>query len=287
MKQNKLLILGAKGMLGQALVQAFCDYKEVIAWDIEDLDITDKKLVDQKVTQISPDIIINAVGINAVDKIEEDEAFYNFAKKVNGDAVFNLVDIANQLEIPLVHYSSDYVFDGEGGIDLDELATPNPQSKYAETKLLGEQLATQANKHYVIRLSRLFGNPGLTDIKKRSFIDLMIDVSNKQDSLPGIIDEVASITYAPDLASYTKKLIENKDNKFDYGIYHGANSGSASWYDWAKHIFELKNIDILMKKVSGESFKRAAKRPAYSVLKNTKGPKQRHWKEALKEFLTK
>jgi len=282
MNQNKVLILGAKGMLGQALVQAFCDDK-VFAWDIEDLDITNQDEVSNNILHLSPDIIINAVGINAVDKIEEDEIFYALAKKVNGDAVLHLVNIANQLQIPLVHYSSDYIFDGETGEDIDEHTIPNPQSKYAETKLLGEQHATKADKHYVIRLSRLFGNPGISDGIKKSFIDLMIEVSKKQDYLPGIVDEVASLTYAPDLANFTKQLVHGK---YPYGVYHGSNEGGASWYDWAKQIFELKNIDIAMKKVQADSFVRAAKRPAYSVLKNTKGPKQQHWKDALKEFLS-
>ncbi len=283
MKNYKILILGAKGMLGQALVEVFCD-SEIIAWDIEDLDITNKELVHKKILEVFPDIIINAVGINAVDKIEEDENFYNLAKKVNGEAVKNLADVANKLDISLVHYSSDYIFKGDNlGQDIDEEFSPNPQSKYAETKLLGEQLATKANKHYVIRLSRLFGKPGITEISKKSFVETMTELSKKHDSLNIIDDEVASITYASDLADYTKKLLEGD---YDHGIYHGSNSGSASWYDWAKHIFELQNIDIVMQKVSGETFKRAAKRPAHSTLKNTKGPKQRHWKDALKEFLS-
>mgnify|MGYP001603082777 FL=1 len=283
MEMNNILILGANGMLGQSLVDVFSDHN-IIAWDINDLDITNKEDVTKKITELSPDLIINAVGINAVDNIEVDQKLHALAQNVNGDAVLHLANVCNQLEVPLVHYSSDYIFDGELGKDLDEEAVTNPQSKYAETKLLGEQHATTADKHYVIRLSRLFGKPGAAEISKKSFVQTMIDLSKDRDSLSIIDDEVASITYAPDLATYTKQLVDQKNN-YEYGIYHGSNDGGASWYDWAEQVFTLKNIDISLTKVKGDTFNRAAKRPKHSTLKNTKGPKQRHWKDALKEFL--
>jgi len=279
----KLLIVGAKGTLGQALIEQFQNSYEVIPFDKEDLDITQTEQMREKISELKPDIIINATAINAVDKIEEDPAMFELAQIINGNAVGELARIAKEIGAVLVHYSTDYVFDGEKGSSYIETDIPRPISKYAETKLLGETL-TQKNgeKFYIIRLSRLFGKAGISEMSKRSFVDTMLALATQKEHLDVVNDQSGSPTYAPDLAAFTRALIEQ--NK-PYGIYHGANDGGCTWYDWAKKVFEIKNITIDVAPVSHTQFPRPAKAPQYSVLENTKMPKQRIWEEALKEYL--
>lgn len=280
---QKLLILGAKGTLGQALIEQFQNSYEVISWDREDIDVTQYLETREKVTALKPDVIINATAINAVDKIEEDPAMFELAKNINGDAVGELAKIATDLGSIFVHYSTDYVFDGEAGRAYIETDTPNPMSKYAETKLLGETLTQQyGEKFYIIRLSRLFGKPGISEMSKKSFVDTMLALAAQKDHLDIVNDQTGSPTYAPDLADFTKRLIE--ENKA-YGIYHGANDGGCTWYDWAKKVFEIRNITIDVSPVSHTQFPRPARAPKYSILENTKMPKQRSWEDALQEYL--
>ncbi len=280
---KKLLILGAKGTLGQALIEQFQNSYEVISWDREDIDVTQYLETREKITSLHPDIIINATAINAVDKIEEDSAMFELAKNINGIAVGELAKIAKELSCVFVHYSTDYVFDGEAGRAYVETDTPNPISKYAETKLLGETLTEQhGKKFYIIRLSRLFGKAGTSEMSKRSFVDTMLALATQKDHLDIVNDQTGSPTYAPDLAQFTADLIaQNKP----YGIYHGTNSGGCTWYEWAKKVFEIRNVTIDISPVSHTQFPRPAKAPKYSVLENTKMPKQRNWEEALHEYL--
>ena len=280
---QKLLILGAKGTLGQALIEQFQENYEVIPFDKEDIDVTVTETTREKITQMKPDIIINATAINAVDKIEEDSATFELAKNINGIAVGELAKIAKELGSIFVHYSTDYVFDGEAGRAYIETDTPHPISKYAETKLLGETLTEQyGEKFYIIRLSRLFGKSGISEMSKKSFVDNMLALATQKDHLDIVNDQTGSPTYAPDLADFTKRLIE--ENK-DFGIYHGTNDGGCTWYEWAKKIFEIRNIIIDVAPVSYTQFPRLARAPKYSVLENTKMPKQRSWEDALQEYL--
>ncbi len=281
---QKLLILGAKGTLGQALIEQFQNSYEVIPFDKEDIDVTDTQKMREKIIALKPDIIINATAINAVDKIEEDPAMFELANNINGTAVGELAKIAKELGSVFVHYSTDYVFDGESERDYVETDTPNPISKYAETKLLGETLTEQhGDKFYIIRLSRLFGKAGTSEMSKRSFVDTMLALATQKDHLDIVNDQTGSPTYAPDLVNFTRRLIE--ENK-PYGIYHGTNDGGCTWYEWAKKIFEIRNITIDVAPVSHTQFPRPARAPKYSVLQNTKMPLQRSWEEALQEYLT-
>lgn len=284
----KVLILGAKGMLGQELVGEFIAQKyEVIGWDKEELDITDFSATNQKISDLRPDILVNAVAYNLVDKIEEDSGVFELAKKINGEAIGNLAQICKENNIIFIHYSSDYVFKGDdrGGYKEDDQA--DPINKYGQTKLIGEKhILDVGGKFYLIRLSKLFGKPAVSAEAKKSFVDTMIYLATAggKTHLDLVDEEIGCITYAPDLAQFTRRLIE--DGR-PFGIYHGSNSGVCSWYDWAKKIFEIKKINIEIAPVDGNKFPRPAKRPMYSELLNTKLPPQRSWQEALQEYLTK
>jgi len=282
----KVLILGAKGMLGQELVREFnISGNEVIGWDKEELDITDYEATQKKIAELNPSILINAVAYNLVDKIEEDPNIFELAKNINGEAVGNLARVCKENNITFVHYSSDYVFRGDNCAGYKEEDKVNPVNKYGEIKAIGEnQVLNIGGKFYIIRLSKLFGKPAVSTGAKKSFVDIMIWLATEGGKihLDLVDEEFGCITYAPDLAKLTRSIVE--DNK-SFGIYHGSNSGVCSWYEWAKEIFKLKDIRIDITPVSGDKFPRPAKRPMYSELLNTKLPQQRSWQEALKEYL--
>ena len=286
MKYQKVLILGAKGTLGQALKEEFLRTKvDVLAWDREEVDITDKISLEEKITGARPDVIINATAINLLDKMETEPEILELAKKVNGEAVGDLAKISKKLNISLVHYSTDYIFKGDkvNGYSEDDIG--DPINKYGETKLLGENLLKEnTDKYYLIRISRLFGKAGLSGASKMSFVDLMLDLvlNKKKEHLDVVNEEVSSPSYAPDVSELTRKIL---DNDYSFGIYHGANSGSCVWYEFAKEIFKLKNIIVDMSPVPSSQFPRPTKVPKYSILLNTKLPPQRSWQDALKDYL--
>ncbi|MDD4995658.1 MAG: dTDP-4-dehydrorhamnose reductase [Patescibacteria group bacterium] len=275
----KVLIIGAKGMLGQELVQIFGDH-EVIAWDREDCDIANKDEIQAKIRGAKPDVIINAAAYNDVDGAEKNK---EIADLINGRAPCYLAEAAEALGAIMVHYSTDYVFRGDNKEGYGEDDRPDPQSVYATSKYLGElELAKYCTKFYLIRLSRLFGRAAAGEGAKKSFVDKMLELAQTKSELDLIDEEVSSPTYAPDLAKRTREII---DGKKGFGIYHGANRGSCTWYGFAEAIFKTKGIDIKLNPVPAGKFPRPAARPAFSVLLNTKLPEARTWQEALWEYL--
>ncbi|MEI8344152.1 MAG: SDR family oxidoreductase [Candidatus Moraniibacteriota bacterium] len=309
---QKVLIIGAKGMLGQELVSLFKsdeDYK-VTAWDFDKIDITDEIQVKEKITKLSPNVIINAAAYNAVDLCEKDKAEFEKAKKLNGKAPGYLAKLAKKLDATLVHYSTDYVFSGMpelpepagcGGacsscslhegfvpqIGFDEDALAEPVQKYGKTKLMGEQ-AVQKNgeKFYIIRLSKLFGKPAKSKIAKKSFFDVMLEIGEKNvgktDGVKVVDEETSCFTYAPDLAKKTKEIIEaNKP----FGIYHVANEGACTWYEAVVELYRMAKIKTKVVPVGSEEFPRPAQRPYVSTLINTRLNPLRSYKLALREYL--
>lgn len=275
------------------MIKVFATENEVIAWDREEIDITDKELVIKKISDVKPNIIINAAAYNAVDKCEEDKAEFALAKKLNCEAVGYLAEAALEVNAVLVHYSSDYVFDGgvktkkeSRGAGFKEDDQPCPVNKYGETKMQGErELITRSNKGlkwYLIRTSKLFGPKGESEFAKPSFFDIMLKLAKEKEFLDVVNEEMSCFTYTPDLALYTKKLIESDKGS---GIYHLINEGPCTWYKAAKELFKIAGVKIKVNPVSSEKFPRPAKRPAYSVLLNTKFEQLRDWKEALEEYL--
>jgi dTDP-4-dehydrorhamnose reductase len=282
---KQVLIFGTKGTLGQTLVTCLDKSEEynAIALDKEECDITDEKAVHKIFSQYAPDIVINAAALNAVDDIETDDSLFERALQINGFAPGIIAQACKELDIIFVHYSTDYVFDGTDTDGYKEDVVPNPLSRYAETKLKGEEEVVKVGgMYYVIRISRLFGSTGSGEGSKLSFVDLMLHLAKTKDHLDIVSDQISSPSCALDVADFTMRLIEDH---FSYGIYHGANSGSCSWYEWAQKIFEMKNISINLAKVPATHFSRPAKAPMHSVLLNTKGPKQRSWKDALDEYI--
>ena len=290
----KILILGSKGNLGTQLVKTLEADKDnqIVAWSREDVDITDRELILKKVGDIKPDVIINAVAYNAVDKCEESEAEYDKAKIINIDGPKYLAEAALENKAVLVHYSTDYVFGGKTIDDIDnfpgfdEKAETAIINRYGKSKLHGEKRILEQSgrglKWYIIRTSKLFGPKGESEFSKPAFFDIMLNLAKGKKELDIVDDEVSCFTYTPDLAKATKELL---DQDYGYGIYHFINEGAATWYQGAKTLFELAKIDIKLNPVSADKFPRPAKRPKYSVLLNTKFPKFRTYQSALKEYL--
>lgn len=274
-----ILIIGSKGMLGQELVKVFSAKDKVVGWDKENVDITKKGELDSKIKELAPDLIINCAAYNNVDGCE---TYSDVANLINGYAVGYLGNIGKSLNIPVIHFSTGYVFDGETGNYTEDM-TPRAISKYSESKLLGEEeLQKETDKFYLIRTNLLFGNPGKAENSKKSFIELMLGLAKESDNIQVVDNEISNPTYVKDLAEAVYKIMTEN---YPFGIYHLVNDGEASWCDWAKEIFRIKRLAINVEPVGSDKFPRAAKRPRNSSLVNTKFPKLKPWQEAVEDYL--
>jgi dTDP-4-dehydrorhamnose reductase len=295
---RKVLILGSKGMLGGQLMGVFGN--EAVGWDRADCDVTEVESLKLKVSagvgsafggeSLKPSAIINCVAYNDVDGAEENR---DLAFRLNAEVPANLALICKELDIPFVHFSTNYVFDpsrfsgaeagGEKGEYL-ESDIPSPLSVYAKSKYQGElEIQKIGGKFYIIRTATLFGPKGESEQSKKSFVDIMLGLGKKGGDIKAVADEINSITYAVDLAGQIKLLL---DHDSPYGIYHIVNSGQGSWYDFAREIFSIAGKNVNLIPVASADFNRKAERPKKAVLLNTKLPPLRSWQEALKDFLT-
>jgi len=306
---KKVLILGAKGTLGQALRKEFSaanfvsfppaspelqrgerkreSIYSVLAWDREDGDITALDFLE-KIKAAAPEIIINATGYNAVDKAETDSAEKEICFRVNAEAPGRLAIVAKEINAAFVNYSTDFVFDGKKKGGYTENDAPNPLSEYGKSKLAGEQnVAAAGGKFYIIRTSRLYGSLGgsvspALGRGKKSFVEIMIEKVDLPE-VKVVTDERGSPTFAPDLAAFTCALIENNSPS---GIYHGANAGACSWFEWAEEIFRLLGRSPKLIPISSVEFNNRVKRPPDSELLNTKTEPVRPWAEALADCVS-
>ncbi len=294
----KTLIIGARGMLGHELARVFLDWKSFL-WDKDEIDITQAAQVKQKISDLAPELIINAAAYTNVDACETNEAV---ATKVNGEAVGYLAAAAAKVGATLVHYSTDYVFDGSKKEGYGEADEPRPINAYGRSKLEGEQaiLSLRAKRsnpeinsgiasvprqggvprndtlnYYIIRTAWLYGIHG------KNFVDVMLALAEKGGPIKVIDDQIGSPTYAVDLARATRALVESKKSA---GIYHRTGSGQISWYGFAKEIFTVFGKQVDLSPCATSEYPLPAKRPAFSVLRNTKLAEMRGWKEALRQY---
>jgi len=272
----KILILGAAGLLGSAVVNILSEH-DLIVGDKPELDITEVQNLKDKIFDCRPELIINCAAFTNVEEAEDQK---ESAFKVNAEAPLNLAKISSESDIPLIHISTDYVFNGsnQNGYNEDDLT--DAINVYGKSKELGEKnIIKNCKRHYIIRTSRLFGR---SIIGKENFIDKIIRLSLTESNIKVVNDQFSKPTYANDLALAIKNFIENR---LDYGIYHLTNEGVASWHDIAKEIFKQKNKNINLLPVSSSEYFSKAVRPKYSQLNNTKLSKLRPWQKALSDYL--
>lgn len=285
MESRKVLILGSKGMLGQELERAYRSDEAymVFAWDREDIDVTDFRTVERMIREQSPALIINAIAYNAVDLCEEDDEEYRQAFRLNAEVPEFLARLAREIGASFVHYSTDYVFDGENEHGYAEDALPSPISRYGMSKWEGEKrVQSIGGAYYLIRLSKLFGKPAISGYGKKSFFEKMLEAAKGKERVDVVDGERSRFTYAPDLALATKVL---EQNAAPFGIYHLVNEDSATWYEAAKTLFRIARMPIEVNPVLPETLSRPAKRPRSSILLNTQFIPFRSYAEALGEFL--
>lgn len=271
----KILLLGKTGLLGKAILSTFEGHHNVTATEHAECDVTDANSIEHWVSEISPELVINATGYTAVDRAEEerDRAF-----RVNADGIGNLCRILASRNIPLVHFSTDYVFDGEKKEGYEESDSPSPLSVYGASKSAGEsEIQKNLKNFYLIRTSWLFGSGG------KNFVDTMLTMAEEghERVLKIVNDQIGNPTYTVDLAQAVLRLLHGKP----YGIYHIVNEGDCSWYDFASEIFHQLGIPQKIIQITSKELNRPAKRPKYSMLRNTKLPPLRPWREALSTYL--
>ncbi|RDY23277.1 dTDP-4-dehydrorhamnose reductase [Romboutsia maritimum] len=275
----KILITGAKGQLGKQINKEISKNKQckVIAVNRKELDITDTNSVNQLILGNEPDVVINCAAHTAVDLCEED---IDNAYKINALGVKNLAIACEKIGAKFVQVSTDYVFNGEVNIQYKEDEITCPNSIYGKSKLLGEKFTKEfCSRYFIVRTAWLYG-------EGNNFVRTMINLSKTNNELNVVNDQYGSPTSTVDLAKAIVSLIYTEY----YGTYHATCEGSCTWYDFAKKIFEIKNIDIKVNPVTSEEFKRPAPRPKYSVLDNFMlklvGLNSfRNWEESLKEYL--
>ncbi len=276
----RILVTGAKGMLGQDLCPILEDSGyEVIETDVDTLDITDFECAKKVLTEQKPDIVVHCAAYTNVDKAEED---IETARLINSKGTENLAKICAELDITLVYISTDYVFDGTKNEPYKPDDTPNPINNYGLTKLEGE-LAVQeyCKKYYITRTSWLYGHHG------KNFVETMISLADRAE-LKVVDDQTGCPTWTCELANGIVKLLDGKP----YGIYHVCGSGFTTWYGFAKEIFKIylslrggeADVAIPLTPCTTSEFPRPAKRPTYSVMDND--GICRKWQSALKDYLT-
>ena len=267
----KVLVTGAKGMLGQDLCPILEDNGyDVIETDIHNLDITNLENVTNIIDNETPEIIIHCAAYTNVDKAEED---LENARKINVLGTKNLAKICGEKDITLIYISTDYVFDGEANTPYLPNSRTNPINNYGLTKLEGEEAVKKyCKKYYIARTSWLYGHHG------KNFVETMISIADKPE-LKVVDDQIGCPTWTVELANGIVKLIQGEE----YGIYHICGSNSTSWYDFAKEIFKQIHKEVNLLPCSTEEFPRPARRPKYSVMENNKIC--RDWKLALKDYL--
>jgi dTDP-4-dehydrorhamnose reductase len=278
-----IVIVGAGGKLGGALVRECSAHHDVIAFDHAALDITDPGKVTAEVMRVKPDVIINCAGYNAVDAAEDHPVD---ALRANAFAVRTLARTATRLGASLVHYSSDFVFDGTSRRPYTEDDRPNPQSVYAASKMLGEWFASDASPAYIVRVESLFGqrpDGGWLD----GSVATIVRALKAGGTAKVFEDRTVSPTYVVDAVRATRALLERSAPA---GIYHCVSSGHCTWLEFALEAARLMGAEPRIERLRLEDVKLKAVRPRYCALSNAKlaaiGIEMPSWQDALERHLS-
>jgi dTDP-4-dehydrorhamnose reductase len=309
-KKHKVLIIGSSGMLGVDLCEELRKNYVVIGADLVTshksvrseaepprrghvtrfikCDVTDEDGVIKVISKLSPDIVIHTAAWTDVDACElgKDKAY-----RINSEGTENVALACKKAGATLIYISTDFVFDGRKRSAYKETDRPNPVSIYGDSKFIGENAVNRIlTKYYILRTGWLYGANG------KNFVDTILAKAETEKELKVVDDQVGSPTYTKDFARAIHKLIDMADSRWPIvdgcGIYHVTNSGSVSWFEYAKEILKLAGLKTRVIPISSGKLGRPAKRPAMSVLNNSKftkftGYKMRNWKQALKEYIVR
>jgi dTDP-4-dehydrorhamnose reductase len=280
----RLLVTGASGQLADAVLRAFAD-REVVAHTRATLDVTDIDAVKRAVDQARPEAIVNCAAFNHVDAAESRprEAF-----AVNAFAVRTLARAAETCGAMFMHYGSDFVFagvDGPGTEPYDESVTPSPRSVYAASKLVGEWMALEYPRAYVLRVESLFGMPEEWTGRRGSLETIVAGLEAGRE-VPVFTDRVVSPSYVVDVAAATRHLIDSRSAP---GLYHCVNSGHGTWYQVACELARLLRVQPRLEAMTTDQARFAAARPRFCALSNRKlaaaGFEMPAWQDAVRRWL--
>ena len=277
----KILVTGYKGQLGYDVVnEATSRGIEAIGVDIDEMDITNQEQVNTVIKSGNYDAVVHCAAWTAVDKAEEPELFET-VKKVNATGTKYIADVCEELDIPMMYFSTDYVFDGEGTTPWNEYDERHPLNVYGLTKAQGEEFVEKLMKHFIIRIAWVFGKNG------NNFIKTMLRLGKERGAVSVVNDQVGNPTYTYDLAKLVVDMIQTDK----YGKYHATNSGDfISWYDFACEIFKQAGMDVKVTPVDSNQFPAKAKRPKNSRMNQTELDKNGFnrlpaWQDALGRYL--
>ncbi len=277
----RILVLGSKGQLGMELMEVLAAAHTVRGVDIGDFDLTSRSDCRETVASFDPDAVVNAAAYTDVDGCETAR---DLCFAVNADGVRNVAEVCSDRGIRLVHFSTDYVFDGTKGKPYVEEDLCNPINMYGRSKLQGEiYLRECARDFLLIRTAWLYGRTG------RNFVRAILEKAKHEKKLQVVNDQVGSPTCSLDLALAVRLLLEGGYS----GVFHVTNRGHCSWYEFAVRIVQYAQIpDVEIEAIDSGRLRRKALRPSYSVLSCRKfaretGKTTRYWQVALKDFLEK
>jgi len=280
----KVLVTGGKGQLGQALEELIVNQKHS-NWEADfkssqELDITDFEAVSEVLGSKEYAYCINCAAFTHVDKAEENT---DLARQVNVNGARNLALGCHQNSTALIHVSTDFVFDGFQNTPYSEEDVARPLGFYGDTKYKGERaIISNLEEHFILRTSWLYSEYA------NNFMKTMMRLGAEREELSVVYDQVGTPTYALDLAQTIVQIIDA--HSIEYGIYNYSNEGVASWYDFAKAIFEEAQLEVNLKPILSADYPTPARRPNYSVLDKTKIKEQfsievPHWRESLRKAI--
>jgi dTDP-4-dehydrorhamnose reductase len=262
--KRKVIVFGAGGQLGVELCREYAGRDwDVARYERQTLDVTDGGRVEEAVAREEAEVVINAAAYNQVDIAEKEPAA---AYQANALAVRNIAMACRQSGAKLVHYSTDYVFDGTKGSSYVETDATHPLGAYAVSKLAGELYAqAYLDDALIIRTSGVFG-PGGMFTPRGNFVEVMLRMANNNQPIKVVMDHVASPTYAPAMAERTADMVEKKLS----GVFHLGGGEPVSWYEYARTIFESAKLSPSLQPTDEREYRTAARRPKYSALSNEK-----------------
>ncbi|BAU65217.1 dTDP-6-deoxy-L-mannose-dehydrogenase [Stanieria sp. NIES-3757] len=289
---SKIVLTGVTGQVGQELQQTLSSLGEVIGLKRHQLDLTDPLSIEEVMSQIKPNIIVNAAAYTAVDQAETEA---KLANTINGIAPTAMAEVAEKIGATLVHISTDYVFDGRNHTPYHEEDATNPIGVYGKSKLLGEEgIINNCSRYLILRIAWVYGSRG-----HGNFVKTMLKLGAEREEIRVVADQIGSPTWSYDIAVTITQMLAREiagSSVLPTGIYHFTNSGVASWYDFAVAIFaEAQQLGFPLKvkqivPITTSQYPTPAQRPAYSVLNKTKitealGVHPPYWRQSLQKML--